>query len=163
MVFGLLLCVSTLLHYCSGSRVVLSNNGYENVVVAIDESVSRTESEQLITAIKNAFAEASSYIYTATGRRAYFRSVSIVVPSSWPPSDSYSAAVSETFETADVRIGDLDQFDQAFTVRSISLCGQQADYIFATPGRFTNVDLQVGTPQILNYDVTAYGTPTQES
>ena len=145
----LLLLCCMMLQLCGASRVVLQNNGYKNVVVAIDESVSYTTSAQLIPAIKTAFTEASHYIYTATERRAYFRDVRIVVPSSWPPSDEYATAVWETFETAEVRIGNLDQVDQAFTRRSIGLCGRQADYIFSTPGRFTRVDQQVDSRHAL--------------
>jgi Mg-chelatase subunit ChlD len=139
MLSGFLLLFLTILRTGTATRVVLSNNGYENVVVAIEDTVPESQSNDVITAIKNAFAEASSYLYMATGQRAYFRSISIVVPSSWSSSHAYATAVSESFETADVKIGILDQFDQAFTVRSISLCGHPADYIFATPGRFTDV------------------------
>lgn len=48
------------------------------------------------------FIEASSYLYTATKQRAFFKNVTILVPQTWSSRPEYRQAGNESFDLADI-------------------------------------------------------------
>jgi hypothetical protein len=50
--------------YKRESRINLLNNGYENILIAIDDGIS--ENANLISDLKEAFVEASEYLFNVT-------------------------------------------------------------------------------------------------
>ena len=101
------------------------------VVVAIRDDVS--EDPSLLEAIGREFTAASSYLYTATKNRAYFKDITILVPQTWPHRDQYGDAVTETFKTADIQIEPATR-DTAYVRRS-TLCGTTDGRMHVTPNR----------------------------
>ena len=83
------------------ARLSLVENGYEGVVVAI--SPEEEENPYLVESIKDLLRKASSELYGATRQRAYFKSVTILVPQSWNL-DEAEAAVDETYDNAEFRV-----------------------------------------------------------
>ena len=123
----------------STCQIVLKDNGYENIAIAIGESV--PESGRLFTEIEQAFTKASAYLYTATRRRAYFRDVTILVPESWSSQSFYKQPGGETFANANIRI-DLPAVpgeDTAYVLSRGSVCGMEGEYMHITPDRLTEV------------------------
>ena len=83
------------------ARLSLVENGYEGVVVAI--SPEEEENPNLVESIKDLLTKASSELYGATRQRAYFKSVTILVPQTWNL-DEAEAAVDETYDDAEFRV-----------------------------------------------------------
>ncbi|XP_067667836.1 calcium-activated chloride channel regulator 1-like [Haliotis asinina] len=79
----------------------ISNNGYEDLVVAIHKDV--PENTDILTNIKTIISGASSYLYRVTRKRAYFRDVVIQIPETWTQNDTWRRS-QKTFQQADVRI-----------------------------------------------------------
>ncbi|XP_046578627.1 calcium-activated chloride channel regulator 1-like [Haliotis rubra] len=79
----------------------ISNNGYEDLVVAIHKDV--PENHDILTNIQAIISGASSYLYRATRKRAYFRDVVIQIPETWTQNDTWRRS-QKTFQQADVRI-----------------------------------------------------------
>ena len=80
------------------ARVSLVENGYEGLVVAISP-----EEEDLVESIKDLMTKASGELYGATRQRAYFKSVTILVPQTWNLEEA-EAAVDENYDYAEFRV-----------------------------------------------------------
>ncbi|XP_064642232.1 calcium-activated chloride channel regulator 1-like isoform X2 [Lineus longissimus] len=120
--------------------IILRNNGYENVLVAISDSV--PEDPKIIKRIKAIFTDGSGYMYRATRYRAYFRNITILVPAKWKNKPEYEAASNdETYVKAALRVAKPNpktgDTPYAFTY---ALCGKQAMYIHLTPKFLTDVE-----------------------
>ncbi|CAH1778150.1 unnamed protein product [Owenia fusiformis] len=118
--------------YCLGGKttlVKLEHNGYIDVVVAIGPKVD--ENTTIITELKNMIVDASHYLYNATRKRAYFKKISILVPSTWSDDSQYENANLETFENADFRV-DTWYNNNPYT-RQLGQCGEPASYCHLTP------------------------------
>ncbi|XP_013401735.1 calcium-activated chloride channel regulator 1-like [Lingula anatina] len=83
-------------------NISLVNNGYEGLLIAIREDVS--ESEALITRLKEVFTDVSSRLFSATRQRAYLRNVTILVPKSWQKKNDYGEPGIEAFDKANIII-----------------------------------------------------------
>ena len=83
------------------ARLALVENGYEGLVVAI--SPEEEENPDLVDSIKDLLTKASAELYGATRQRAYFRSVTILVPQTWNL-DEAEPAVDETYDDAEFRV-----------------------------------------------------------
>ncbi|CAH1249741.1 CLCA2 [Branchiostoma lanceolatum] len=68
----------------------LQNNAYQDVVVAIADSV--PEDGALLSSLRVKFKEASSQLFAATGGRAYFGTVKMLIPRTWAYYGSYQLA-----------------------------------------------------------------------
>uniref|UniRef100_S4RLG9 Chloride channel accessory 1 n=1 Tax=Petromyzon marinus TaxID=7757 RepID=S4RLG9_PETMA len=114
------------------SRVKLINNGYEGLVIAINPAV--PEDPQLIDAIKDMVGDASAYLFKATNRLAYFKHVSILIPSFWSSQSNYTRPKYESYGKAEVRIASLDdpEDDSPYT-QQYGQCGEPGQYIQLTP------------------------------
>ncbi|XP_078459605.1 calcium-activated chloride channel regulator 3A-1-like [Lampetra planeri] len=114
------------------SNVKLVDHGYEGLVVAIHPSVS--ENEQLVIKIKEVITAASARLYSSTGRRAFFRNVTILLPASWSPHEGYGRPSTEAFNTADVVVAQPHDSsnDAPYTVQ-FGLCGEKGQHIRLAP------------------------------
>ena len=83
------------------ARLSLVENGYEGVVVAI--SPEEEENPNLVQSIKDLLTKASGELYGASRQRAYFKSVTILVPQTWNL-DEAEAAEDETYDNAEFRV-----------------------------------------------------------
>ena len=100
-------------------------------MVAVHDNV--PEDSSLLDAVKREFTAASSYLYTATKNRAYFKDITILVPQTWPDRDAYGDAVTETFDTAQIQI-EPGSRDTAYVLRSPT-CGTTDGRMHVTPNR----------------------------
>ncbi|XP_078506549.1 calcium-activated chloride channel regulator family member 3-like [Lissotriton helveticus] len=122
------------------SMVELKNNGYENLVIAINPAL--PEDRKIIDNIKNMMTEASAYLFTATQRRAYFKNIKILIPLTWSHNSSYSRAKTELFDKADAIVADpfLKYGDDPYTLE-YGGCGEPGKYIHFTPNFRTDDSL----------------------
>ncbi|XP_072016163.1 calcium-activated chloride channel regulator 1-like isoform X2 [Amphiura filiformis] len=122
------------------SLVTLQNNGYTNLVIAINERV--PEDPNLITRIKQIFESTSKFLYKATNQRAYFNDIRIIIPESWSDSDTYQPIQNERYDISDVRI-DLpsDNFGDLPYTNKPTPCGVPGLYIHLTPNYLTDDDI----------------------
>ncbi|XP_021513701.1 calcium-activated chloride channel regulator 3A-1-like [Meriones unguiculatus] len=142
----LLLLTLNLLWDVKSSRVHLNNNGYEGVVIAINPSV--PEDERLIQSIKEMVTQASTYLFEATKRRFYFRSVSILVPMTWKSKSKYLTPKQESYDQADVIVAEphLKYGDDPYTLQ-YGQCGDRGQYIHFTPNFLLTDNLSIYGPR----------------
>ncbi|KAK2175750.1 hypothetical protein NP493_711g03078 [Ridgeia piscesae] len=130
------------------SSVNLVKNGYENLVVAIAETVPDMQSAKAIANIKAMFTDASNELFIATQHRVYFRNITIVVPKSWKSKKDYKEATTESFATADIIIDGNER--GGMSTRSYGICGKEGLSIRIPKSYLTN-DLSTFS--------SGYGTP----
>ncbi|XP_003478843.2 calcium-activated chloride channel regulator 1 [Cavia porcellus] len=137
------------LHFLEGalsdSLIKLNNNGYEDIVIAIDPSV--PEDEALIQQIKDMVTEASPYLFEATEKRFYFKSVSILIPENWNAKPEYTKPKLETYKNADVVV-EPNQLstDEPYT-EQFGKCGERGEKIHLTPDFLAGKALKQYGPQ----------------
>ncbi|KFO28030.1 calcium-activated chloride channel regulator 4 [Fukomys damarensis] len=126
------LLVLHLLRGSNASLVQLNDNGYEDVIIAIDPAV--PEDGEIIEKIKDMVTAASTYLFEATEKRFFFKNVSILIPETWLRKEEYNSPKYESYKHADVIIapqallGRHEPYTKQFTE-----CGERAEYIHFTP------------------------------
>ncbi|GCC20197.1 hypothetical protein chiPu_0018801 [Chiloscyllium punctatum] len=116
---------------CTGIK--LENNGYRDIVIAINPKVQHNE--QLIQNIQEMVTAASSYLHQATKERVYFADVKILLPITWPVgSHTVRRRTTESYEKADVIIEEpyRKYGDEPYTLQ-YGGCGEKGRYIHFTP------------------------------
>ncbi|PIK45470.1 putative epithelial chloride channel protein-like [Apostichopus japonicus] len=105
------------------SSIKLIDNEYTGVLFAIHPDV--PEDPQLIEELKSMIIDASSYLYRATKNRAFFKTVTILIPQTWVDKPIYEDPKNATFQKADVIIAGKNprfhlesQFLQALTANT---------------------------------------------
>uniref|UniRef100_F7DXL2 Chloride channel accessory 2 n=2 Tax=Ornithorhynchus anatinus TaxID=9258 RepID=F7DXL2_ORNAN len=85
--------------------------------------------------------EASFYLFNATKRRAYFRNINILMPSTWK-ANNYRKATRETYENANVVVANRygKNADNPYTLQ-YGGCGEEGKYIHFTPNFLVNDNL----------------------
>ncbi|XP_005385184.1 PREDICTED: calcium-activated chloride channel regulator 4-like [Chinchilla lanigera] len=126
------LLVLHLLQGSSASLVQLKDNGYEDVIVAIDPGV--PEDGEIIEQIKDMVTTASTYLFEATEKRFFFKTVSILIPKNWKENSQYRRPKHESYKQADVIVAPptLPGQDEPYT-KQLTECGAKAEYIHFTP------------------------------
>ncbi|MEE6494590.1 hypothetical protein FKM82_001801 [Ascaphus truei] len=114
-------------HAFTASKVRVRDNGYENIVLAINPQV--PENLEIITNIKNMVTEASLFLFHATKRRFYYREVKILIPTTWQPSN-YQRPRQEAYEKASVIVTNpnIHYGNDPYTLQYEG-CGKKGKYI----------------------------------
>ncbi|XP_038601903.1 calcium-activated chloride channel regulator 2 [Tachyglossus aculeatus] len=122
-----------------GSGVTLEENAYDGLLIAIHPLV--PENQHLIQNIKEMMTEASFYLFNATKRRAYFRNINVLIPSTWK-ANNYRKATRETYENANVIVASRfgTNADNPYTLQ-YGGCGEEGKYIHFTPNFLVNDNL----------------------
>ncbi|XP_004431628.1 PREDICTED: calcium-activated chloride channel regulator 2 isoform X1 [Ceratotherium simum simum] len=125
-----------------GAGVQLRDNGYDGLLVAINPQVS--EDQNLIPNIKEMVTEASFYLFNATKRRVFFRSIKILIPATWK-ANNYSKVKQESYEKANVIVANWygAHGDDPYTLQYRG-CGKEGKYIHFTSDFLLNDDLTAG-------------------
>ncbi|XP_008580566.1 PREDICTED: LOW QUALITY PROTEIN: epithelial chloride channel protein-like [Galeopterus variegatus] len=149
MTFSLNVILFLALHLLLGvksSMVSLNNYGYDGIVIAINPSV--PEDEKLIQNIKEMVTEASSYLFHATKRRAYFRNVSILIPMTWKSKSEYLMPKQESYDQAEVIVANPypKYGDDPYTLQ-YGQCGEKGQYIHFTPNFLLTNNLPIYGPR----------------
>ncbi|KAI9554892.1 hypothetical protein GHT06_020170 [Daphnia sinensis] len=86
--------------------IVLDNNGYTNIVVAISENVPQPTDggNALIDDLMVLLIEASAVLFQATGDRVYFKNIDILLPPTWTTSTASSLTSQLSYQLADIRL-----------------------------------------------------------
>lgn len=114
----------------SSESLELRNGAYEELVIKIADNVPETDCRKILENLEGTLTSASQYLFSALDSRAYLRSATVLLPSSWPDSCALSAVVGASGEVSDVTVlpsgpirGDI------YTQQSLG-CGQQGDQIY---------------------------------
>ncbi|XP_066232798.1 calcium-activated chloride channel regulator 1 [Saccopteryx leptura] len=144
--FVFILVLHLLKGVLSDSLIQLNNNGYEGVVIAIDPNV--LEDETLIQGIKDMVTQASPYLFEATEKRFYFKSVTILIPEKWKIKPEYVRPKLETYKNADVLIAEPNPLgnDEPYT-EQMGNCGEKGERIHFTPDFIVGKKLPQYGPQ----------------
>ncbi|XP_075040263.1 calcium-activated chloride channel regulator 1-like [Mixophyes fleayi] len=128
----LLLLIFSVLYTSKGSLVKVNNGGYEDIVIAINPDVK--EDIRIIEQIQNMVNEATSYLFLATRKRLFIKSVKILIPSTWTSVNNYTKPTTETYDTAEIIIGSpyLKYGYDPYTLQ-YGRCGEPGRYIHLTP------------------------------
>ncbi|NXS94474.1 CLCA1 regulator, partial [Jacana jacana] len=126
-----------LLNVAKGSMVWLNENGYEDLVVAINPQV--PEDAKIILNTMNMIKTASNYLFEMTKHRFFFKSVKIIIPKTWKKNTKYSRLKTESYDKADVIIAEqhMKHIDSPYTVR-YGGCKEKGQYIHFTPNFLLN-------------------------
>ncbi|XP_038270243.1 calcium-activated chloride channel regulator 1-like [Dermochelys coriacea] len=121
-----------LLPVVRGSMVQLKNGGYEDIVIAINPGV--PENDTIIRNIKAMVKEASTYLFSATKQRFFFKAVKIIIPLHWQTKPEYLSIKTESYDKADVIVANpfLKYGDDPYTLQ-YGGCGEKGQYIHFTP------------------------------
>ncbi|XP_030062591.1 calcium-activated chloride channel regulator 1-like [Microcaecilia unicolor] len=121
-----------LLSVVEGSMVQLNNGGYENIIIAINPNLA--EDQRIIESIKKMTKEASTYLFHATKKHVFIRSVKILIPLTWNPKSDYLPVKTESYDKADVIVAEpyLKYGDDPYTLQ-YGGCGEKGIYIHFTP------------------------------
>ncbi|XP_069823731.1 calcium-activated chloride channel regulator 1-like [Dendropsophus ebraccatus] len=135
---GILVLICTL-HVTEPSRdsmVKLVNNGYEDIIIAINPKI--PENKKIIESIKKMVTDASSYMLQATENRVYIRSAKILIPNTWSTNSTYGRPKTESYDKADIIIADPFIYgDYPYTLQ-YGGCGERGKYIHLTPNFMLN-------------------------
>ncbi|XP_031230519.1 calcium-activated chloride channel regulator 4A-like [Mastomys coucha] len=114
------------------SLVRLHENGYEDIIIAIDPAV--PEDATIIERIKEMVTKASTHLFEATEKRFFFKNVSILIPESWKDSPQYRRPRQESYKHADIKVAPpaLEGRHEPYT-RQFTQCKEKAEYIHFTP------------------------------
>ncbi|XP_044882979.1 calcium-activated chloride channel regulator 1-like [Mauremys mutica] len=123
-----------------GSMVQLKNGGYEDIVIAINPEL--PEDDNIIRNIQDTVKEASTYLFTATKQRFFFKAVKIIIPLHWLPKPEYLSVKTESYDKADVIVANpyLKYGDDPYTLQ-YGGCGEKGRYIHFTPNFLLNDNL----------------------
>ncbi|NWX42561.1 CLCA1 regulator, partial [Steatornis caripensis] len=129
-----------LLHVEKVSMVWLNENGYEDLVVAINPQV--PEDANIILNTMNMIKNASNYLFETTKHRFFFKSVKIIIPKTWKKNTKYSRLKTESYDKADVIIADpyMKHGDDPYTLQ-YGGCKEKGQYIHFTPNFLLNDNL----------------------
>ncbi|XP_006831134.1 PREDICTED: calcium-activated chloride channel regulator 4-like [Chrysochloris asiatica] len=129
---SLYLLILCLLQGSNTSLIQLNNNGYEDIIIAINPLV--PEDETLIEQIKDMVTSASTYLFEATEKRFFFKNVSILIPENWKENPQYKRPKHENYKHADVLVAPptFPGRDQPYT-RHFAACEEKGKYIHFTP------------------------------
>ncbi|POI30098.1 hypothetical protein CIB84_006153 [Bambusicola thoracicus] len=118
------------------AAVVLRDGGYQGLLAAVHPRV--PEDGRLVAHLQEMITEASSYLFSATKGRFYFRSVKILIPPTWKEK-SYEKPKHETYEKADVIVAApyWKHGDDPYTLQH-EACGKMGKYIHFTPNFLAN-------------------------
>ncbi|XP_071959961.1 calcium-activated chloride channel regulator 1-like [Antedon mediterranea] len=119
------------------NEVVLTDNRYQNLIIAINKKV--PVDTTIIDRIKDLFTDGSRRLFEATNRRAYWETITILVPKTWPANANYILPKTESFSVANIVI-DLpnERYDDNPYTQQPGLCGHKGEYIHLTPNFILN-------------------------
>ncbi|XP_068950661.1 calcium-activated chloride channel regulator 1-like [Petaurus breviceps papuanus] len=142
----LLILALGLLQAVEGSMIQLNGNSYDGIVIAINPNV--PEDEKLIQKTKEMVTEASTFLFSATSKRVYFRNVSILIPMTWTSKPEYLTPKLESYEKADVIVADsyLKYGNDPYTLQ-YGQCGEKGRYIHLTPNFLLDDNLHIYGPR----------------
>ncbi|XP_051869143.1 calcium-activated chloride channel regulator 1-like [Pristis pectinata] len=123
------------------SKVTLVNNGYRDIVFAINPSIQYNA--KLIENIQEMMTEASFYLHQATKHQLYFSDVKILLPAVWPLNSSLlQRPTTQSYEKANVIIAEpyLKYGDAPYTLQ-YGGCGEKGQYIHFTPNFILNDEI----------------------
>ncbi|XP_067121925.1 calcium-activated chloride channel regulator 2-like [Centruroides vittatus] len=96
---------------CCKSSIRIENNGYTGILVAISPTIQPVHHHMLIYDLQQLLSVASKKLFHLTRRRAYFREVTFLVPSSWddlvpwlPEGETFSIANEEKYKDATIYV-----------------------------------------------------------
>ena len=90
----------------------------------------------------NEFFIISKMVFLYCSNRAYFSSISILLPSSWSDSQQYGPSTGELYENSHFRIlNDYPRYDTPSVFRPSTVCGETGGYGLFSPAHFTDSQL----------------------
>ncbi|XP_046393825.1 calcium-activated chloride channel regulator 2-like [Ischnura elegans] len=166
----------------SGVRLV--GGAYDGLVVAVDEGVPKEECRAVLEGLENAITDASQRLYSALGGRAWFRSVTILLPDSWTDAGAEEAmfgesgaaggrgtevcgrpevtaawARGESAATADIRVTAVPHplFGENSWTRQSGGCGAPGDFIEVTHSKVAERHGDLGALLVRDWAKYRYG------
>uniref|UniRef100_T1JCB1 VWFA domain-containing protein n=1 Tax=Strigamia maritima TaxID=126957 RepID=T1JCB1_STRMM len=106
-----------------------SDGGFTNIVVSLSGNVEY--SEAILLTIQEFITKASEQLFIATFHRTYFKSITIIVPKSWP----LSVPISTNLQIADIKIDNTNELFQNQNVPYTQQprgCGEEGNFIYLT-------------------------------
>ncbi|XP_030831409.1 calcium-activated chloride channel regulator 4A-like [Strongylocentrotus purpuratus] len=118
--------------------IELENGAYNNILIAIHKDVE--EDSSIIENIKDIFTAGSSVLFSATNRRVYFGTITILVPPTWSRNSEYQVAQREAYENANVLVTGQQSNHRPFVDNPFK-CGRQGRFMHLSKTFLIDQDL----------------------
>lgn len=128
-----LFSVSVLCSVAFASPITFKNGAYDGIVFGISDRVPAMDCKNILNNLEVAIKGASKTLYSTLENRAYWGSVTILLPHNWPDTcaPNSNSVVSSQGETADFNVGPPHPVhgDSIWTQQSRG-CGQSGDFVY---------------------------------
>lgn len=135
----------------------LKNRAYDEFVIRVADDVPSDNCRTILDNLQITLTSASQYLFSALDGKAYLRSATVLLPTSWPDSCAPGAVLAGSGETSDMTVlpktrtrGDL------WTQQSLG-CGQQGDQIFMAYGNLEKRDDKLARSLVKEFSMYRYG------
>ncbi|CAH1107269.1 unnamed protein product [Psylliodes chrysocephalus] len=108
----------------------LRNGAYEDLVIKVSDNVPQNDCTMILNNIEKTLTSASQYLFSALDSRAYLRSATVLLPTSWPDSCVASSVLSSSGEVSDITVLPNDPVRGSIWTQQSLGCGQPGDQIY---------------------------------
>ncbi|XP_019760320.1 calcium-activated chloride channel regulator 4 [Dendroctonus ponderosae] len=108
----------------------MRNGAYQDLVIKIADNVPQNECRKFLDNLEGTLTSASAYLFSALDSRAYFRSATVLLPSSWPDSCASTEVLGASGEVSDITVLPSDPIRGNLYTQQTLGCGRPGDQIF---------------------------------
>ncbi|XP_074040726.1 LOW QUALITY PROTEIN: calcium-activated chloride channel regulator 1 [Leptinotarsa decemlineata] len=149
IIFGIVLVV------CSGLE--LKNGAYEDLVIKVADNVPQEDCTKILQNLESTLTSASQYLFSALDSRAFLRSATVILPSSWADSCVASSVLSASGEMSDITIIPSDSVRGPIWTQQSLGCGQPGDQIYVGYQHLIQSNNDLARFLIKNFAMYRYG------
>ncbi|XP_055703162.1 calcium-activated chloride channel regulator 1-like [Phlebotomus papatasi] len=131
--FKVLIVFITVINFWPSLGITITKSAYRDVVVKIEESVTREECVTILTELEASLASASQFLFSALDGRAYFGDITVLIPNTWPdvclpPNRTFTTS---SGERSDITLTSIHPIHgEAIWTQQAGGCGEAGEQIF---------------------------------
>ncbi|XP_050298219.1 calcium-activated chloride channel regulator 4-like [Anthonomus grandis grandis] len=149
--------VLAVLIWSAASALELRNRAYENLVIKIADNVPEDDCKNILANLEGTLTSASQYLFSALDSRAYLRSATVLLPSSWSDSCASSSVLASSGEDSDITVLPADPIRGSIYTQQSLGCGQPGDQIYLSYETLQRKDATLPRSLIKEFSMYRYG------
>nr|XP_022916415.1 calcium-activated chloride channel regulator 4-like [Onthophagus taurus] len=135
----------------------LKSGAYEDLVITISDEVPANRCKDILLNLETVLSSASNYLFSALHGRAFIRSSTVILPTSWPNSCSPNKVVAASGEESDITILPGDASKGKMWTQQSGGCGKSGDQIYFGYKSLENKDSSLGHLLVKEFAMYRYG------
>ncbi|KAL3274718.1 hypothetical protein HHI36_016093 [Cryptolaemus montrouzieri] len=135
----------------------LKNKAYEDLTIKISEDVPVDNCKQILENLQTSLQSASQFLFSALDGKAFLRSATVSLPTSWPDTCAPTAVTSGSGETSDITVLPRNPTRGALWTQQSLGCGQPGDQIYLSFDRLLVPDNKLGRSLVKEFAMYRYG------